>query len=162
MIIPPDLFVPGDPFEVPVSDDLLRSVESELGFALPSSYVDLCRVHNGGLLALDAYPVGTPTTFADDHIGVYSLAAIGRTAADSLCGERGSRFWVEEWGYPEVGVYFADCPSAGHDMLALDYRGGGEPTVIHIDQELDYRVTLIAPSFEVFITGLRREDTFAD
>jgi hypothetical protein len=39
-----------------------------------------------------------------------------------LGGTFGSRFWIEEWGYADIGVYFADCPSAGHDMLCLDYR----------------------------------------
>jgi hypothetical protein len=30
------------------------------------------------------------------------LAAIGRTAGFSLCGELGSAFWVAEWGYPDI------------------------------------------------------------
>jgi hypothetical protein len=40
---------------------------------------------------------------------------------DSDYGNRsyGSRFWIEVWGYPELGVYFGDCPSAGHDMIAM-------------------------------------------
>lgn len=45
------------------------------------------------------------TTWAEDHVGVYSLAAIGRTAPSGLCGEVGSAFWVEEWGYPDIGAY---------------------------------------------------------
>jgi hypothetical protein len=62
----------------------------------------------------------------------------GKTAVVVLGGSFGSRFWVEEWGYPEIGVYVADCPSAGHDMVCLDYRAcgpTGEPQVVHIDQE---------------------------
>lgn len=100
------------------------------------------------------------TSWADDHIAVHSLAAIGRTAEFSLCGEVGSRFWLQEWGYPDIGVYFADCPSAGHDMLALDYREPGEPSVVHVDQELDYAVTIVAPNFAAFLDGLVSDDEF--
>jgi hypothetical protein len=49
-------------------------------------------------------------------------------------------------------------------MIALDYRAcgpDGEPTVVHVDQEVDYIVTLLAPTFEDFIAGLVGEETFA-
>lgn len=77
---------------------------------------------------------------------------------NSLCGETGSRFWIEEWGYPDIGVYFADCPSAGHDMIAMDYRfvgASGEPQIVHVDQEWDYAVTVVAPTFAEFVRALR-------
>ncbi|GAB2663219.1 SMI1/KNR4 family protein [Nocardia goodfellowii] len=85
------------------------------------------------------------------------MAAIGRTATFSLSGEMGSRFWLEEWGYPDIGIYFADCPSAGHDMIALDYRNGDEPSVVHVDQAVGYRITTLAPDFATFVHGLVHE-----
>ncbi|WP_228647873.1 SMI1/KNR4 family protein, partial [Microtetraspora sp. AC03309] len=142
------------------TSEILRAVEAPLGHRLPTAYVDLARRHNGGTLARDAHPAPTRTTWAEDHIGVVSLAAIGRTADFSLCGERGSAFWVAEWGYPDIGIYIADCPSAGHDMIALDYRSPGEPTVVHVDQEWGYRVTVLAPDFETFVTGLVYESKY--
>lgn len=81
----------------------------------------------------------------------------------SLCGENGSQFWIDEWGYPSIGVYFADCPSAGHDMVCLDYRAcgpQGEPSVVHVDQECDYKITFVAPTFEAFIRGLEDAERF--
>lgn len=72
-------------------------------------------------------------------------------------------FNIDEWGYPPIGVYFADCPSGGHDMLCLDYRAcgpSGEPTVVHVDQACDYKITFVAPNFEAFIRGLEDDDAF--
>lgn len=63
----------------------------------------------------------------------------------------------EEWGYPTFGICICNCPSAGHDMIMLDYREcgpHGEPSVVHVDQEDDYRVTPLAPDFETFVRGL--------
>lgn len=156
----PDLYVGPHAFEPPPDDELVAMVEAELGRRLPVAYVDLARQHNGGHLARSAYPTNSPTTWADDHVAVTSFAAIGRTAHFSLCGEVGSTFWVDEWGYPDIGIYFADCPSAGHDMIALDYRGPGEPTVVHVDQEVDYRITQLAPNFATFVSGLVDSDVY--
>ncbi|EPY2302781.1 SMI1/KNR4 family protein [Clostridium sporogenes] len=80
-----------------------------------------------------------------------------------MCGEFGSRFWIEEWGYPDIGVAIADCPSAGHDMIFLDYREWGpkgEPSVVHIDQEYDYAITKLADNFKDFICNLISEAEF--
>ena len=60
---------------------------------------------------------------------------------------------------------WCDCPSAGHDMLCLDYRAcgpSGEPRVAHVDQERGYAVTFVAPSFESFIRGLVSENDLLD
>lgn len=156
------LFRSGEAAFEPAPDErLIQSVEAELGVRLPPSFVDLCRAHNGGHLIRNAHPTASPTTWAAGHVGVTSIAAIGRSAPFSLCGEVGSTFWVREWGYPDIGVYFADCPSAGHDMIALDYRAGNGPAVVHVDQEADYRVTLLASDFATFIDGLAAEDDFS-
>ena len=92
----------------------------------------------------------------DDHIAITGIFSIGSEKPCSLCGEVGSKFWIDEWRYPAIGVYFADCPSAGHDMVCLDYRAcgsTGEPLVVHIDQEWDYKIVFVAESFEAFIRG---------
>jgi hypothetical protein len=157
---PSTVFDDSGPLEDRLTDELLRTVEAQLGHRLPQAYVALARRHNGGSLDRDACPAPSRTTWAEDHVGVHSLAAIGCTASFSLCGERGSAFWVAEWGYPDIGVYIADCPSAGHDMIALDYRLPGEPIVVHVDQEWDYRITVLAPDFETFVTGLVNESDY--
>jgi hypothetical protein len=151
--------------EATPSDEEIRTIESELGYRLPGAYIDLARGHNGGRLRRDAHPSPSPTTWADDHVALTGIFAIGRTAPSSLCGSNGQRLWLEEWGYPRLGVYFADTPSAGHDMFALDYRAcgsDGEPSVVHVDQEVGYAVTQLAPNFQEFIAGLVPGDSFPD
>ena len=145
------------------SADIIAAVERELGVTLPASYIAFAKRHNGGMPRLTAFPMQERTSWAVDHVAVTGIYAIGRNKPCSLCGELGSAFWQSEWGYPDIGIYFADCPSAGHDMFALDYRKpgpSGEPTVVHVDQEADYRITHVAPSFEAFILGLRSEFDF--
>ena len=49
------------------------------------------------------------------------------------------------------------------DMIFLDYREcgtHGEPKVVHIDQEWDYKITPLSDSFEKFIRGLVNEEDF--
>jgi hypothetical protein len=140
---------------------LIASVEEELGYRLPPSYVAMMRGRNGGVPRLRYFPTSSSTTWADDHVAVTGIFGISRHLASSLAGSAGSRFWIEEWGYPALGVYFADCPSAGHDMIAMDYREcgpGGEPSIVHVDQERNYGVTFLAPSFARFVRGLRDEE----
>lgn len=102
-------------------------------------------------------------SWAADHAAIMGIYSIGSAKPCSLCGEFGSQFWIDEWGYPPIGVYFADTPSGGHDMICLDYREcgpTGEPCVVHVDQDLDYKVTFVADSFASFIRGLEARDAF--
>lgn len=165
---PDGLFVEapdGEYHEASPTDEDIRSIELELGYRLPAAYVHLARRHNGGLLRLNAHSSPTPTSWAPDHVAVTGIFAIGRTARSSLCGDFGQRLWLEEWRYPAIGIYFADTPSAGHDMIALDYRSCGplgEPPVVHVDQELDFAITPLAASLDAFLGGLVHAEAFAD
>lgn len=149
--------------DTPLTDRKLAEIEEALGFKLPAAYVALSKIQNGGIPTRTNHRTGEPTSWADDHVAISGIYSIGRSKANSLCGEFASQFWIDEWGYPPVGVYFADCPSAGHDMLCLDYREcgpTGEPAVVHVDQECDYKITPVAPNFESFIRGLESDDAF--
>lgn len=147
----------------PLTAEVVASVERELGYKLPESYIELARSQNGGFPVRTNHRTAERTSWSDDHIAISGIYSIGREKPCSLCGSSGSRFWVEEWGYPPIGVYFADCPSAGHDMVCLDYRACGpmgEPQVVHVDQESDYKIVFVAPSFEAFIRGLQDDAAF--
>jgi SMI1-KNR4 cell-wall len=149
----------------PLDAAQIQSVERELGYTLPSSYLELLRTQNGGLPVRTYHRTNESTSWADDCIAIEGIFGLDPEKSYSLCGGMGSSFWISEWGYPDIGVYFADCPSAGHDMLCLDYSlcgANGEPRVVHVDQELDYRITFVAETFEAFIRGLEEEEAFRD
>jgi|SRR5690348_12650862 len=71
----------------PLTDDLVRSVEQELGYKLPGAYVELMRYQNGGIPKKTNHRVGKRSVFS--ITGIYS---IGREKGCSLCGELGSKF----------------------------------------------------------------------
>ncbi len=144
---------------------LIKDTENELGYTLPASYIVLMQSQNGGQPFNTCFPTQESASWAEHHVAITGFLGIGRDKRYSLCGEFGSRFMIEEWGYPDIGVYFGDCPSAGHDMIALDYREcgkDGEPKVVHVDQEGDYRITPLADSFELFVMGLAHDSEYED
>lgn len=135
----------------PPSDDLIESVEEQLVFKLPASYVSLMKIHNGGIPRNRFFPAGN-----QQYIEISGILGIGREKSHALCGELGSRHIIEEGGYPEVGVVICDCPS-GTEVVMLDYRNSGndgEPEVIHIDRANDYKTTRLASNFDAFVRGL--------
>ena len=147
----------------PPSDELIASVEEELGYKLPAAYIWLMKQHNGGIPVNTCYPCDEPTCWAEDHVAITGIFGIGREKSCSLCGELGSQFMIDEWEYPAIGVAICDCPSAGHDMIFLDYRvcgPQGEPAVVHVDQENDYKITHLTDSFEEFVRGLEHESLY--
>ena len=147
----------------PITDEMIKSVQTELGYRLPKAYIELLRSQNGGIPLKTRHRTSRPTSWAKDHVAITGIYGLDRSKSSSLCGEFSSKFWMEEWEYPDIGIYFADCPSAGHDMLCLDYREcgvDGEPKVVHVDQERDYEVTPVADNFEAFIRGLEDDSAF--
>ncbi|HPF27575.1 MAG TPA: SMI1/KNR4 family protein [Steroidobacteraceae bacterium] len=148
---------------VPPTEDVLTAVEAALGYKLPYAYIALARQQNGGIPKRTNHRTMQRTSWSEDHVAIAGIYSIGFDKPCSLCGAFGSKFWVQRWGYPDIGVYFADCPSAGHDMLCLDYRECGpvgEPCVVHVDQELEYRITHVADNFKSFVLGLQSDDEF--
>jgi hypothetical protein len=139
------------------SDELIKFIEDELGYNLPNSYIALMKLHNGGIPTKACYLTKTQTSWAEDHVAISGIMGIGRDKIYSLCGQLGSQFMIEECEYPNIGVVICNCPSAGHDVIMLDYRKcgkNGEPEVVHVDQEYNYKITFLAKNFESFIEGL--------
>ncbi|MET9228180.1 SMI1/KNR4 family protein [Lentzea sp. NPDC003310] len=142
--------------QAPLTDEAVRDAEALLGVRLPDSLLDLLRVQNGGTVtdALSAFPTRVRTTWAPDHVPFDSLMGIG-TAEGSL-SLLDTPYLVQEWDLPSPVVLLT---GDGHTWIALDYRAGGEPSVVWLDAEDESEVAL-APDFRTFLAGLVPEHSF--
>lgn len=141
------------------SDTLIASVETELGYRLPETYLALMKQHNGGIPYATCYPLPNPQEGEQEYVEITGFLSIGRKKPNSLCGTAGNKLFKEGWHYPDYGVYICDCPSAGFDLILLDYRQcgpDGEPSVAYVDMEKRQVITL-APDFATFLQGLVEE-----
>ena len=146
---------------VDATDEHFNEAEKLLGYKLPESYKWLMKQHNGGIPHNTCHPTESRTSWSENHIAIHGIVGVDPEKTYSLIET--NELMIEEWGYPNIGVAICDCPSAGHDMIFLDYRycgKDGEPEVVHIDQECDYEITYVADSFESFIRGLINNDKF--
>ena len=121
-----------------IDPQAVQAREKDLGYKIPAAYLALLAIVDGtdesrpycpGLLDMD---------------GFAGLAALGSIPAGSD---------HEDWGYPDVGIYFAWTESAGHEALVLNYREirkNGEPSVWILDQELE-EGRLLADTFTEFL-----------
>lgn len=150
----------------PITDEMVRNAEKELGYKLPKSYIELLRVKNGGSPALSCFPTKEPTGWAPDHVEVMCIYGIG--GEDGIDTESGSSYLIGEWGYPDVGVVIGMTPSAGDEAIMLDYSQcgpQGEPRVIYVDVETKDgkpHVVVLAENFEEFLQGFKSKDEFPE
>ncbi|NUU77357.1 SMI1/KNR4 family protein [Paenibacillus xylanilyticus] len=142
------------------TEEQIESVEERLVFKLPRAYVDMMKVHNGGVPHYRYIPVSEAGAAEKKLIEISGMLGIGQEKKHSLCGEEGSRFIIEQGGYPEIGVVLCKCPSDS-EIIMLDYRASdnaGEPEVVHVDKEDNYKITWLAPDFDTFVRSLVAED----
>ena len=131
-----------------LTDEMVQDAENKLGVKLPSVYIDLCKIQNGGYLTYDAFPTSFPTGWADDHINVDHIRGIEEE------GILSNDYYIEEWELPKDIVLLC---GDGHTWTAMDYRQIKEnPPIIYIDLEFgeDIFIVEIAPDFKTFIDGL--------
>jgi len=145
----------------PPSDELIADCEASLGVKLPCSYIELMKFQNGGELRKTKIASPNKTSWGYEYIPLMYIFGIGNIKDFTLCGKRGSNFWVSEWKYPTNGlIYFCDTSSGGHDLLAFDYREcgeNGEPCIVHVDQEFGFAITKVAPNFETLMRDLEED-----
>lgn len=165
MRIPDDLFLDyGPPDCPPLTEEMVARAERRLGYKLPTSYLEVLRVRNGGMLhrrlfrrpAYDGQPAY--------DFGVFNLYGIGEPAgidADEFnvngeaTGECLSEALIRGWNFPNVGVVIS---FGGHAGYLLDYSlcgPSGEPRIIWAHSERQpVEAFDVAPDFATFIEGL--------
>jgi len=147
----------------PVTEELIQKIENEFGYKLPTSYINLMKIQNGGMPIKNCYPTTYNVGWGDNHVAIEGIYGLGYEKDYSIGLAQNSA--IEDWGYPNIGLYFGDTPTAGHTMFALSYLNctkDGEPEVVHVEQEKDYKISVIAPDFQTFINGLVTEDSFEE
>lgn len=143
----------------PPTDEQIEAVEDQLVFKLPTFYVNMMKLHNGGVPHYRYFPVSQAESDGKIQVEISNILGVGREKAHSLCGEAGSRAIIEKGGYPEIGVILCEC-SSNSEVVMLDYResgNAGEPEVVHVNKAEGYKITWLAPNVETFIQGLVNE-----
>ena len=139
------------------SDDLIKSIEDDLGFKLPQSYIFLMKKHNGGILKKNCAQINRRKRYYDID-GIFGL---GRTPKCSIFEANKDKDYYEENLIAIGSVLSSD------GKIYLDYGEcgtDGEPRVIAIDKD-DFdgndpnpKPLELASNFESFIRSLREYD----
>ena len=150
---------PGEGTFAPLTRADVERAEAELGVRLPRAYVELLEVQNGGYVAheFDAFPTETPTSWAEDHVWLRTLAGIGPSGhfASVTYAPR----TAAEWRMPAGLVPLS---GEGHFWIALDHRDrapDAEPAVTWFDNEIGEDLAL-APDFLTFVEALAPMEDF--
>src|SRR5574344_1614005 len=76
-----------------LSDDLIKRAEMSIGYKLPTSYVDLLKIQNGGVIKNEECWLSTIYGIAPDIDCFNGLEAMYEN-------------WIDEWEYPNIGIPF--------------------------------------------------------
>ena len=138
-----------------LTQDMIANAEKELNYKLPESYIRVLSIKNGGKPRLNYCPTTQPTSWGKDNIQIEIIYGIsGKHGIDS---ELGSKYIINEWGYPDIGIIIGLTPSGGPEAIMLDYSECGpqsEPKVIYVELETDDEkpnIITLAPDFMSFL-----------
>jgi hypothetical protein len=141
----------------PLTADMIQIAEERLGVKLPSSYLDLLRIQNGGYTQGFAFPMSQETTWAADHVPLTDLfGIIPDETIDTPQNIMLTSYMTDEWGLPAKQVLLT---GDGHWWITLDYRDSAIPAVSWIDTECNEDIR-IAETFDKFIEGLVSDEEF--
>lgn len=63
--------------EAPFTPEILAAVESELGYKLPQSFIELMAVQNGGIFVKNCFPTTQRNSWAENHVQICEVSGIG-------------------------------------------------------------------------------------
>lgn len=141
--------------DVIINEGLIEEAEKKIGRKLPGAYLEILNQKNGGVPKKKYFQIDDSN---DNYIEIASILGIG--GERGIDGELGSRYLIDEWGYPDSGVIFGHG-IAGGTVIMFDYLNielNDEPEVIFIDLEFEEKI-LLAKNFETFVKGLKTHDS---
>lgn len=133
-----------------LTSEMVVAAETSTGYKLPADFIEFLRFKNGAWVRPE--PVVLP--LADSGVAVSALMGVGDFEL-GIDSQLGSDYQVREWGYPDIGVVFAQTNAGGHDAFMFDYEGvfgSCHPKVSYVRSESEPRV--ISSSFGEFISLL--------
>lgn len=125
-----------------LTDDMISRAEETIGYKLPTSYIELLNIQNGGLI--------------DNKYDSWLTAIYGIGPTEESYNGLEDMFenWKDEWQYPDIGIPFGETRSGGHDMYYMDFGSvdeNGEPRIVRIDNEGDISIYFVADNLVEFI-----------
>ncbi|WP_099223313.1 SMI1/KNR4 family protein [Listeria costaricensis] len=117
---------------------------SGLAAQLPSSYLELLLLQNGGYPSLNAFPTTEPTSYGMTHLEIYRIMGLEELVSEVSYERENQLAWPK--------LYFS---ADGPRFLAFDFSTD-EPSIKYIDYET-LQVLGVAESFEAFLEGLYTE-----
>lgn len=126
----------------PLTDELIYQTEKRLGCKLPSEFLDLLRVQNGGAIRF-AFP---------ERIGD-SIAGIGPANLRSSCPSINNYYLSEQQEYVDYQLDgLVPFDGDGHWFYCIDYRDDQQrPCISYIDVECSSEKRRVADSFSDFL-----------
>lgn len=117
---------------------LIYAFEQAFGYKLPQSYLELLQRANGGIPYMKSCKTDIPTSWSKNNIAIVDLVGISLNRKGEIDLSE-SKYWCHQiLGYEHLSLLLiCNCPSAGHDVVMLDYRAcslpSDEPSVVHMD-----------------------------
>ncbi|WP_411705408.1 SMI1/KNR4 family protein [Edaphovirga cremea] len=121
---------------------LISDIEKLIGFALPSDYIKMLKLHDGGHPELDTYSLTQNNTF-----GVSKFYSIGSQKYETLESA------ISRWGKVLGNGMLPIAKDGGDNQFYLDLNEKKPSVWIYLHDENETRVKL-ASSLEEFIEGL--------
>lgn len=142
-----------------LTEEMVTKAEELLGFKLPTAYLGLLKIQNGGETQGLVFPTKVKTSWADNHVPFDEMFGIDFLDTESEEEATDTSDFnildtaeiVKEWNLPEKQIVIN---SDGHCNITLDYRlDENTPVVSWIDVDSEEDIQL-ASSFENFLKGL--------
>lgn len=133
-----------------LKSEAISQAEQSIGYRLPQSYIELLKTQNGGIPILNTYPLEHAEI---DGIELSYILGIGNQDT-SLTGRYGQSYAIDEMGYPNVGIYFADTTMEGMLLLMYMHPDDVEPSVCFVSQQEDFTIYPLEMRLPDFISSL--------